>query len=480
MWEKIFFRYLKKNNIVIKNYFLVKNKLISCQFLLIVAFIVGLLGCKKIEVEKIIEFKLNANVSAKLQAWLKNQAAILSASKNNIDSIVSLATWEDGMINKVSLNKSVVYVPLKHSKVGMAFFYDHNQMSVDSGCIVRIISNNPKSATQPIKAIISYYQAAVLNINKETSFSGTYISYSIDNKFQHDYGLKNGKVIWRGFISKTSINESIKVNSNNVSIKKNNYECEWWGHYTRWSNGSITLDYVYQVCYDCVTTSIGLTNGGLYIRYNCGGGGGGGDLSDMYNPLLQDIINNLQNNCLKGIVDNMLSNSFINDVNQLLKNTFGLSRKLSIEFNETRGLTGYNGETLAGETQFTINAFGSINVHVNLNLDVLTTASREYSTSFIFHEVMHGYLRANGILETNTGSSAHHRIIIDEYRAKIAASMRNMFPQSSSDFNKLAWNGMTKDDYFNNHPELSEIDKQMIRNTLNDHRLAYLGELCNN
>jgi len=169
---------------------------------------------------------------------------------------------------------SIFYVPIAGRNSGLSFFFDEQKEQIDSGSIVVVYS---KSGESKIKGLKTYYDQVVLHNDGRNYFSGSIASYSLKNNLKYEYGFENGEVEWRGFEAPRETKTQL-IQTNSTHQKSNDSEeCEWWGHYTEWSDGSVTLEYVYLVCKSssgCKTQVVNTSTGPLYFKVNCGGGGG--------------------------------------------------------------------------------------------------------------------------------------------------------------------------------------------------------------
>lgn len=58
-----------------------------------------------------------------LKTWVSKEKSLASVKDQaNIDSILSLTIWEEGRFKNISSTNSVIYLPLKDTKIGLAFF----------------------------------------------------------------------------------------------------------------------------------------------------------------------------------------------------------------------------------------------------------------------------------------------------------------------------------------------------------------------
>ena len=67
-----------------------------------------------------------------LKSWLKKQS--LNATQDQyifIDSLINNSEWGEGRKINVSDNKSIIYVPIKNSIIGLGFYFDQNQNKIE-------------------------------------------------------------------------------------------------------------------------------------------------------------------------------------------------------------------------------------------------------------------------------------------------------------------------------------------------------------
>lgn len=364
-----------------------------------------------------------------LQKWMNVQRnAAQYYEQLGMDSLLYLSEWHQGVFTRVSASKSVIYVPLKNSPLGLAFFYDTKSNSVDSGNIVSVKSTSTSRNKQPISAIVTYYQTILLQQKSDERFSGILTSYSIKNRYQYDYGFKEGSIVWRGYIApKPNISDKFK----STGVKVNAMVCEWWGHFTRWTDGSLSLDYVYQVCEDdCQTTSINIKSGHQYIKVNCGGGGG----TTTETPY--EVWNLVVNPCLRKIITQLLSSpdrvvipyarvTYTDVLTENFYNVFGgrdYFFNRNIVFAESTTIP-YEGRYVSQSTQYQ-----TIPDTIYLNPEKIGgDASQEFISSIIVHEMAHAVLNYTGQLFY----LSDHFQMANNYVDVISQTLRNIYPDLS-------------------------------------------------
>ena len=199
----------------------------------------------------------------------------------------------------MSSNKEILYLPLKNSTVGVTFFYDFQSNQIDSCNLVLVKHLNNSKHEFPILGVASYYRTCLLKYKNNIDFTGTVTFYSLTNKFQEDFGFKNGNIFRRGFVAPKLNLQS----ENRIKSSQQFDDCTVWGHFTIWSDGTISLDYTYLICSDCQTTSVNLRTGNQFLKSNCAGGGGG-------DPIINyEIWNRISDSCLKALVDRLVNSA---------------------------------------------------------------------------------------------------------------------------------------------------------------------------
>ncbi len=397
-------------------------------------------NCSKTEIGNSSNTNVNSDVTKNLIDWvitLKSKSSDIA--KQSIDSLLNMASWDKGVINKASSNKSVIYIPLKNATTGLAFFYDSKLNSVDSGNIIQVTDVNDFSPSNLIKGVLTYYCLEILKHKSTTNFSGNYSSYSIFNKYQHEYRFRVGNVVWRKFVAPRI--DTKKIETNSVSFKKDAYECEWWGNFTRWSDGSVTLNYVYQVCYECQTTSIGIASGGQYIKNQCGGGGGGGEGSGSASSnLVKDIFVNLTDTCFNNVYNKMITAGWNTTLTGLLRNTFGLNTKMNLRIYDVDAIPSSNPYIIVhGDSPVppSVDEHGVLNIEVRLSKSTMTNSSLEFMTTILLHEILHAYLHSHGV-----DYATQHSQMQSGYLDIMAVSLRTIFPNSQVNMTELAKAGL--------------------------------------
>lgn len=379
-----------------------------------------------------------------LKSWLKKQS--LNATQDQyifIDSLINNSEWGEGRKINVSDNKSIIYVPIKNSIIGLGFYFDQNQNKIDSGAIIKIEWLSKRNGSSAIDAFQNYYFASKKLNTIQNKFSGIVSAYSVFNNYKHSLGFINSINKWEGFVApkpKKEIVGNLEVNNLN---KHDIGDCEIWGHFIRWSDGSITLEYTYLVCSECQTTSININTGGIYLKNECGGGGG------TNNGDLIDIRNLIKNPCLRRIIENSINMyavpyskpTFIGTLSESFFSIFGNKSYWSnrdVIFAENSNIS-----VPAKYKQGSGNFFPATDT-IFINYDNIgSDPSQEYISSIIFHEMAHAV-----ITYTNSSLLSQHQIMAFEYVNSISQTLMTIYPSMDlSSARSLALQGLGKDVY---------------------------------
>lgn len=193
--------------------------------------------------------------------------------------------------------------------------------------------------------------------------------------------------------------------------------------------------------------------------YGGGGGNGNGNGNgNVYSSYVLSIITtNLKNPCIKSTYDLISSKDFSNDITRILRDVFAASAKFNLTITETTAL-GYNQD---GHTIAVDRGNGILDITLQLNLNTLPSAAKEFTAATIYHEVLHAYLRTTGL----TGKLEHESSIANNYQSSIVAALQEAFPGLSyENANALAWGGLEETDAFNRLPQIQRQNFTEINN----------------
>ncbi|MDP2422481.1 hypothetical protein [Sediminibacterium sp.] len=402
--------------------------------------------------------KNNFNTEVKtdvLKGWMNSKISnSVGYEKEFIDSITRIIEWGEikGII--VSSTKEILYLPLKNSTVGVTFFYDFKSNQIDSCNLVLVKHLNNSKHEYPILGVASYYRTYLLKYNNTIDFTGTVTFYSLTNKFQEDFGFKKGNIFKRGFIAP-------KLNLQNENKIKSNQQwdgCAVWGHFTLWSDGTITLDYTYLVCSDCQTASVNLRTGNHFLKSNCGGGGGGGGEIINY-----EIWNKISDSCLKVLVDRLVNSAnrvsvplaqpLIRDI--LTENFFSIYNINNSPL-KNKNLVFLIDVNIDRPAKYITNPNFGLYLNGNLIQDTILinpnrsiNASQEYYASIVLHEIAHSILERSGLFSPDIRST-QHELMAFNYVNQLSLSIRSFFPNISlTSANSLALQGLGERVYRN-------------------------------
>jgi hypothetical protein len=225
----------------------------------------------------------------------------------------------------------------------------------------------------------------------------------------------------------------IKSNNNNLLIENNSIDCETWGHFTIWEDGSITLDYTYLLCSECQTTSISIASGTQYFKSNCGGGG-------AFSTPIPDTTklqyhNMLTDPCLKSLLNRIMGN--VNSITGSLANQFFPNSKFAMNFSQFSAGPNADGNYNTGRTDPFLHSttYNDIKyANISLNGYALANSSQEFAAKTMMHEALHALLLADGGVAAN--NIAQHNAIANYYVTSIADALMSNFESTT------AWLGL--------------------------------------
>lgn len=252
----------------------------------------------------------------------------------------------------------------------------------------------------------------------------------LGSKYLYSYTFNDGKILAKGLTARVPEKEKVKVNSD-YKVKSSNYYCELWGHFTVWTDGSITLDYTYVICSCETTTAIRISSGETFIKSNCTEGGGG---TPQPIPVV-NIFNNLSHPCAKLVLDRVMNNA--NYVTNWVAETFIPGSKYAINFTQSTSFTAGYAITLpvmagGGEVKY---------ANVVFSDSLIGKLSQEMIAVTVLHESAHAVFVAEP--ERLQGMSVHG-FITQNLIPYISNVMQNMYGVSPAVGNALAWSGLNK------------------------------------
>lgn len=394
-----------------------------------------------------------------LKSWMnKKIISSVGYEKEFIDSITKIIEWGEIKGSVVSNTKEILYFPLKNSAVGVTFFYDFKRNQIDSCNLVLVKHLNNSKHEYPILGIDSYYSTYLLKNKNNIDFTGTVTFYSLTNKFQEDFGFKNGNMFRRGFVA-PKLNLQI---DNRIKSSQQVDGCTVWGHFTIWSDGSISLDYTYLVCSDCQTTSVNLHTGNQFLKSNCADGGGGDQIINY------EIWNRISDSCLKVLVDRLVNSAnrvsvplakpLIRDI---LTESFFAIYNLNNTVLKNRSLVFVTDQNINKPAKYRPNSIFGNNLSWDIVQDTIlinpslidpsstTNASQEYYASIILHEIAHSVLERSSLFSPDLESTQHELMAVN-YVNQLSSTIQIFFPNMSlTSANSLALQGLGERVYKN-------------------------------
>jgi hypothetical protein len=124
-------------------------------------------------------------------------------------------------------------------------------------------------------------------------------------------------------------------------------------------------------------------NHGDYDERPRGGGGGGRRNDDPQAPERNtDIVNNLPEGCLKYVINELIQKDCKNELTTMMNETFNVSAELDLIID---GRFTFSNEIDAdASTQLGVDGYCKINIDLNMN--ILPNAAKEYIAATMFHE----------------------------------------------------------------------------------------------
>lgn len=419
------------------------------------AILFYLISCNKKDFRTNDKNNFNTEVKTDvLKGWMNSKISnSVGYEKEFIDSITRIIEWGEIKGSVVSSTKEILYLPLKNSAVGVTFFYDLKSNQIDSCNLVLVKHLNNSKHEYPILGVASYYRTYLLKYKNNIGFTGTVTFYSLTNKFQEDFGFKNGNIFRRGFVAPKLNLQS----ENRIKSSQKVDGCTVWGHFTLWSDGTISLDYTYLVCSDCQSTSVNLRTGNQFLKSNCAGGGGG-------DPIINyEIWNKISDSCLKVLVDRLVNSAnrvsvplaqpLIRDI--LTENFFSIYN-LNSSLLKNKNLVFLIDFNIDKPARYRYNPNFGLFINGNLVQDTIlinpsntTSASQEYYASVILHEIAHSVLERSGLFSPDIRST-QHELMAFNYVNQLSLSLRSFFPNMSlTSANSLALQGLGERVYRN-------------------------------
>ena len=264
------------------------------------------LGCRKAAEETPVFYSPDVPIISVMKSWMTDQKKYVSMNvQPRIDSLLSIADWQKAIQTNVANGKSILYIPIQSSELGIEFFYDNAKKRIDSGNLVKIETKKSALANSEIVAAKTYYETVILGKASSNPFSGIIHTYSISANFLYDYTFEGGKIISHGIVAPKLGHQTIKK-ANGLQVYSQT--CEEWGYYIIWEIGPPTLLYTFWVCSgmpDCPpvsTLAISIGAGKQYVGVNCapppgsggspsGGGAGNNQTAcDAANAAVQQFI----------------------------------------------------------------------------------------------------------------------------------------------------------------------------------------------
>lgn len=187
-----------------------------------------------------------------------------------------------------------------------------------------------------------------------------------------------------------------------------------------------------------------------------GGGGSPGDGSTELCPhptirgefvaCDESIVNDLKDECLRGLVFELVNSGLSNELTTAIIDVFGeTDSDLNLIFEE---------DPFLGKLARTAydSRYGSIQISIRINPNRVSSASKEYISSVVIHELVHAYLYANAF---NFNTLSQHQEMAENYINWMINALQEVFSSlTNREAASLAFRGLAafqneQPDYFN-------------------------------
>lgn len=471
-----------------------------CYIILIVIILSVVYACKRTLLSEtdVSEFKTKQAKEWYYSIFKKSPQWTLAKSTTG----TKLPDWNKFIEYKIGNIQIVEYPLLQEKKVRR--FTDNSMTTeernklfnatLDKVLFIKMKNGNIIVRTVQITPNLDYLRSKNYDISNNSftcldkNFSGTLKLFKWDGNFVKGYTYNNGKSI--NAIKKISRIKPTLKNENLRTTDENSTVCDYHVdyYYQQTCNVSIYGDgLVTEDCGEPVLDHI------EYYEYNCREDPCTGenftedcfcenygfcdeDEIDHLNnyPAALDIINNLTNSCWKALFNTIKSNGLTNDISTLLKNTFGSSTKYNVIISEEANLTNSQGVYVEGNTSVSYDLNGNLVLNIKLNSTALADATKEYISATIYHEIVHAYLRATGMMSRLQQEDA----IAYDYVTCLIAALQETFPSMSLDSaTALSWGGLEGTPTYNNTLTDTQKTNYLLEN--NYQHAGQNGTTCN-
>ncbi|MVT11557.1 hypothetical protein [Chitinophaga tropicalis] len=287
-----------------------------------------------------------------------------------------------------------------------------------------------RDSLQKIHAEVVYKQPENITTAKKT-FSGSILIESWSGELLKSFKYVDGKR-YKGDAVRLASGDYMAADYGSLTYCwiTNYYYCVYY-------NGqqlSCTNSYAIQTCIDLTGSA-----------ENPGGGPPDGpDTEDNADPEYEgvgennwvefrDITNGVNTPCFSEVVDSISKGHLQAAISLILLQTFNQTDLINISF-----IDSHYGSTQTDATTNVSSSNGMANYLVDLNIDALQNASKEYIAATIFHEILHAYFATK-----NIDPVLEHDEMALYYRDQIATAVRSLYPSiSENDANALAYGGL--------------------------------------
>lgn len=152
------------------------------------------------------------------------------------------------------------------------------------------------------------------------------------------------------------------------------------------------------------------------------------------------VTNHCTNPCLKAAVDNLIASNVRSATREILIDVFNQGDDFNLDFYETSTLpSDIHGQASVKLDNYANGVPGKMNVKIDLNVNTLPKASREYVALTVIHETIHAYLYSKGFL---TKTVAQHDMMWASYIDVMANYLNSNYGMNLNEAKVLATDGL--------------------------------------
>ncbi len=154
----------------------------------------------------------------------------------------------------------------------------------------------------------------------------------------------------------------------------------------------------------------------------------------------------------------------------MINQTFNISAELDLVIDGRSDFSNHidgDASTQAGDD-------GYCKINIDLNINILSNAAKEYIAATMFHESIHAYLAANSRM-----SDLDHQVMAELYISKMVNGIQELYPSiSSRDAEALAWGGLQETPAWTSLQSSNPMEANRILQINTNYRNGNLGNNC--